>query len=182
MAPLAANGCTEEVVGLGRESGQRRHGFRKYSAGTAGSIRTGDGSFDAPEQRNDDGGGHVAPRATWHVPRAAAWKLRKMLCQGCSTNGKWPGAQTFRSEAPWSELCAIGWISPEGSKLCPQGAIYFFSLLPSRSNTLGPRDSKFGTRVHVSKDYPNMHNLGDPKIGGRNFEFLNFLFFCFLSS
>ena len=42
------------------------------SAGTAGPIRTGDGSFDAPERRNDDGGGHVAPRGTWHVPRAAA--------------------------------------------------------------------------------------------------------------
>ena len=42
------------------------------SAGTAGPIRTGDGSFDAPERRNDEGGGHVAPRATWHVPRAAA--------------------------------------------------------------------------------------------------------------
>ena len=42
------------------------------SAGTAGPIRTGDGSFDALEQRNDDGGDHVAPCATWHVPRAAA--------------------------------------------------------------------------------------------------------------
>ena len=34
------------------------------SAGPAGPIRTGDGSFDAPERQNDDGGGHVAPRAT----------------------------------------------------------------------------------------------------------------------
>ena len=42
------------------------------SAGTAGPIRTGDGSFDAPEQRNVDGGGHVASRSTWHVRRAAA--------------------------------------------------------------------------------------------------------------
>ena len=42
------------------------------SAGTAGPIRTRDGSFDAPERRNDYGGGHVALRATWHVPRAAA--------------------------------------------------------------------------------------------------------------
>ena len=38
------------------------------SAGTTGPIRTGDGSFDAPERRNDDGGGHVAPRGTCHVP------------------------------------------------------------------------------------------------------------------
>ena len=42
------------------------------SAGTVGPIRTGDGSFDAPGQRNDDGGGNVAPHATWHLPRAAA--------------------------------------------------------------------------------------------------------------
>ena len=34
------------------------------SVGTAGPIRTGNGSFDAPERRNDNGGGHVAPRAT----------------------------------------------------------------------------------------------------------------------
>ena len=34
------------------------------STGTAGPIRTGDGSFYAPERRNDDGGGHVAPHAT----------------------------------------------------------------------------------------------------------------------
>ena len=33
------------------------------SAGTAGPIRTSIGSFDVPERRND-GGDHVAPRAT----------------------------------------------------------------------------------------------------------------------
>ena len=48
-----------------------RKGFVN-SAGTAGLIRTRDSSFDAPERRNDDGGGHVALRAAWHVPRAAA--------------------------------------------------------------------------------------------------------------
>ena len=45
----------------------------------------------------------------------------------------------------------------------------FFSLLPSSSETLGPRDPKFGTRVHVSKGYPNMHTLGDKKIRGSKF-------------
>ena len=40
-----------------------RKGFVN-SAGTAGPIRTRDGSFDALERRNDDGGGHVALRAT----------------------------------------------------------------------------------------------------------------------
>ena len=140
------------------------------SAGTAGPIRTRDVSFDAPERRNDDGGGHVVLRATWHVPRAAAWTLWKMLCQDCSPNGKWPGAQAFRSEAPWSELCVNGRISPDGSKLCPQGEFYFcFSLLPSSLDTLEPRDPKIGTRVHVSKGYPNIHNLGGSKIRGSKF-------------
>ena len=96
------------------------------SAGTAVPIRTGDSSFDVPERRNDDGSGHVAPRVTWHVPRAAAWTLRKMLCQGCSPNGKWPGAHTFRSEAPWSELCVIGRISPRGQNCAPRGQFYCF--------------------------------------------------------
>ena len=37
------------------------------SAGTAGPIRTRDGSFDAPERQNDDGGGHVALRTCCRV-------------------------------------------------------------------------------------------------------------------
>ena len=61
--------CSLQYCGMKVASGDT--GFVN-SARTAGPIRTGDGSFDAPERRNDDGGGHVAPRATWHVPRAAA--------------------------------------------------------------------------------------------------------------
>ena len=101
-----------------------------------------------------------------------------MLCQGCSPNGKWPRAQTFRSE-----LCDIQRINPEGSKLCPQGANGFFSLMPSSSDTLGPRDPKFGTRVHVSKGYPNMHNLGVKKLWGSKFWIFGFFldFQIFLS-
>ena len=41
------------------------------SSGAAKPIRTGQTPFDAPKRRNDDGVGHVALRATWHVPRAA---------------------------------------------------------------------------------------------------------------
>ena len=52
-----------------------------------------------------------------------------------------------------------------------------FSLLPSSSVTLGPRDPKFGTRVHLSKGYPNMHNLGFQKLGGQNFGFLIFFLY-----
>ena len=42
------------------------------SSGTDGPIRTRQTPKDAPKRRNDDGVCHVAPRATWHVPRAAA--------------------------------------------------------------------------------------------------------------
>ena len=42
------------------------------SSGTGGPIWTRQTPKDAPKRRNDDGVGHVAPRATWHVPRAAA--------------------------------------------------------------------------------------------------------------
>ena len=41
------------------------------SSGTEGQIRTGQTPKDAPKRRNDDGVCLVAPRATWHVPRAA---------------------------------------------------------------------------------------------------------------
>ena len=47
--------------------------------------------------------------------------------------------------------------------MSPGGNFIVFSLLPSSSDALGPRDPKFGTRVHVSKGYPNMHNLGGKK-------------------
>ena len=39
---------------------------------TDGPIWTRQIPKDAPKRRNDDGVCHVAPRATWHVPRAAA--------------------------------------------------------------------------------------------------------------
>ena len=42
------------------------------SGRTDGPIWTGQTPKDAPKRRNDDGVCHVAPRATWHVPRAAA--------------------------------------------------------------------------------------------------------------
>ena len=42
------------------------------SSGSAKPIRTGPTPKDAPELGNDDGGGHVAPRVTCGLPRAAA--------------------------------------------------------------------------------------------------------------
>ena len=49
------------------------------SAGSAKPIRPAEVSKDAPKRRNDDGGGHVAPRVTCDPPRAAAWTLRKIF-------------------------------------------------------------------------------------------------------
>ena len=148
------------------------------SAGTAGPIRTRDGSFDAPERRNDDGGGHVALRATWHVPRAAAWTLQKML-SGLQSKREVAGSPNFQVRS------ALVWIvcqwenQPRGVKIVPPGGNFiFFSLLPSSSDTLEPRDPKFGARVHVSKSYPNIHNFrGFKNLGAKILDFC--FFFCF---
>ena len=58
------------------------------SSGTEGRIRTRQTPKDAPKRRNDDGVCHVAPRATWHVPRAAAWTLSKTILAGQSGRKK----------------------------------------------------------------------------------------------
>ena len=44
---------------------------------------------------------------------------------------------------------------PVGSKLCPQGTIPFSSLIPSSTDTFGPRDTKFGTGVQGNKVFQN---------------------------
>ena len=69
---------------------------------------------------------------------------------------------------------SMGESAPRGQNCAPRGQFYFFSLLPSSSDTLEPRDPKFGTRVHVSKGYLNIHNLGVQKLWGQNFGFLEF--------
>ena len=68
--------------------------------------------------------------------------------------------------------CALVWNTyhviddPEGSKLCPQGAISFFSPMPSNSDAIGPRVTKFGTQVKTNKGYSSIQILGGPKIRG----------------
>ena len=76
---------------------------------------------------------------------------------------------------------SMGESAPRGQNCDPRGQFYFFSLLLSGSDTLEPRDPKFGTRMHVSKGYPNIHNLGVQKLGGQNFGFFFFNFCIFLS-
>ena len=42
-----------------------------------------------------------------------------------------------------------------GSKLCPQGTTPFPSFMPSSTDTIGPRDTKFGTGVQGNKVFQN---------------------------
>ena len=52
-------------------------------AGTAGSIGTGEYSFDAPERQKDDGNGFRPIGCTWHVP------CKKVVAKGAiQTNGR----------------------------------------------------------------------------------------------
>ena len=44
---------------------------------------------------------------------------------------------------------------PVGSKLCPQGTFPFLSLIPSSTDTIGFRDTKFGTGVQGKKVFQN---------------------------
>ena len=103
----------------------------------------------APKRRNDDGVGHVAPRATCRRVDPSKNFLTRL-----QPNGGWPGAQTFRPEGPLSDLSGMGSNGPEGAKVPPQGALLHFNLLPSSSDTLGPRVPKFGTQVHLDTRYP----------------------------
>ena len=112
------------------------------SGRTDGPIWTRQTPKDAPKRRNDDGVCHVAPRATWHVPRAAAWTLSKNTLAGVQPKREVSESPNFQGR------CTLVWdvchVSDDsiGSKLCPQGTISFFSLMPSSSETLKPIDTK----------------------------------------
>ena len=68
--------------------------------------------------------------------------------------------------------CALVWHTcyvsddPEGSKLCPQGTIFCFRLMPSSSDTLRRNFTKFGTWIQCNKGFQNMYKLGGQKIRG----------------
>ena len=66
--------------------------------------------------------------------------------------------------------------NPEDSKLCPQGTISFFSLMPCSSDTLGRNFTEFGTGVQCNKDFQKMKKIGVKKLGGvKNLNFRNFI-------
>ena len=130
---------------------------------TDGRIRTGPSPFDAPKRRNDDGMCHVA----------------RSTCRRVNPyeNKRW--GKIFEGEiAEIPKLqgkCALVWNmyhvsdDPEGSTLCPQGAISFFSPMPSSSDALGPRVTKYGTQVKTNKGYSPIQILGVQKLGGSKF-------------
>ena len=91
---------------------------------------------------------HVA-RGTCHVPPREP--LAKSIAPGYSPNGKSPRAQTFRVGAPRCGMCAFVSYDSIGSKLCPQGTISFFSLMPSSSETVRPINTKFSIRMRGNK-------------------------------
>ena len=77
----------------------------------------------------------------------------------------------------------FGESAPRGQNCTPRGQYCFFILMPFSSDTLRPRDPKFGTRMHVNKDYPNMHNLGGFKNKGvKILDFWIFGLFFFLQN
>ena len=130
-------------------------GARVSFAGMAGPIRTRDGSFDAPERRNDDSGGHVARR---HVPPREPFEKCCVRATAQTGSGREPKLSGQKRLGVSCVVCHSK-NQPRRVKIVPPGG-NFFSLMKSSLDTLGPRTPKFGTRVHVSKGYLNMQNLG----------------------
>ena len=63
---------------------------------------------------------------------------------------------------------------PEGSKLCPQGTIPFFSLMPLAQRPLDPGTPNFVQGCRVTRSFKIMKFRGVQKLGGskfRNFHF-----------
>ena len=115
---------------------------------------------------------HV-PRGMCHVPPREPFE--KCCFRAAARTGSGREPKLSGQKRLGLNCVPLGESAPRGQNCAPRGQSYFFSLLLSSSDTLGPRDPKFGTRVHVSKGYPNMHNLGGSKI--RESKFLIFGFF-----
>ena len=118
-------------------SGRDKHHSMRQSAGTTMALVTWR---------------HV-PRGTCHVPS------REPLAKQHELDTFFEG--TVAETQNLQGRCTLVWrmchVSDDlvGSKLCPQGTIPFFSLMPSSSETLEPRDSKFGTGVQGNKVFQN---------------------------
>ena len=116
-------------------SGRDKHQKMRQSAGTTMAFVTWR---------------HV-PRGTCHVPPreplAKQYSLDKVF------EKKVAETRNFQSRCtPVGYTCHVSDDSI-GSKLCPQGTISFFSLMPSSSETVGPIDTKFGIRMRGKKSF-----------------------------
>ena len=118
-------------------SGRDKHHSMRQSAGTTMALVTWR---------------HV-PRGTCHVPP------REPLAKQHELDTFFEGtvAETRNLQGRCTLVRRMCHVSddPVGSKLCPQGTIPFFSLMPSSTDTIGPRDTKFGTGVQCNKVFQN---------------------------
>ena len=122
--------CPRTFVNSGRtevRSGRDKHQKMRQSAGTTMALVTWR---------------HV-PRGTCHVPPreplAKQYWLDKIFERKVAETRNFQGRCT-----PGGYTCHVS-DDPEGSKLCPQGTFPFFSLMPSSSDTLRAKVTKFGT-------------------------------------
>ena len=126
-------------------SGRDKHHSMRQSAGTTMALVTWR---------------HV-PRSTCHVPP------REPLAKQHELDTFFEGtvAETRNLQGRCTLVRRMCHVSGdlEGSKLCPQGTIPFFSLMPSSSDTLRPGDTKFGTGMQFNKGFQILPNLGGSK-------------------
>ena len=118
-------------------SGRDKHQKMRQSAGTTMALVTW----------------HHVPRGTCHVPpREPLSKQHELDTFFEGTVAETQNLQG-RCTLVW-RMCHVS-DDPVGSKLCPQGTIPFFSLMASSTDTIGPRNTKFGTGVQGNKVFQN---------------------------
>ena len=99
---------------------------------------------------------HV-PRGTCHVPPREP--LAKPYRKDQIFERKGTETRNFQGRCtPGGYTCRVS-DDPIGSKLCPQGTISFFSLMPSSSETLRPIDTKLMPFDAVSQGLSTLKNL-----------------------
>ena len=132
----------ERMVGSGRD----KHQKMRQSAGTTMAFVTW--------RHVPRGTCHVPPREPLAKPNRKDQIFERNIAEIWNFQG--------RCTSVWY-TCHVS-DDPEGSKLCPQGTIAFFSLMPSSSDTLRARDTKFGTGGELDTRYPVKQKNWTPQI------------------
>ena len=116
-------------------SGRDKHQKMRQSAGTTMALVTW--------RHVPRGTCHVPPREPLAKPYTLDKVFEKKVAETRNFQGRCtPGGYTSHVSD-----------DPIVSKLCPQGTISFFSLMPSSSETLWPIDTKFGIRMRGNKSF-----------------------------